>query len=41
MHLDPEATANRDPSRDHLISKAARSILKMTKAGFHSEVVTL
>jgi hypothetical protein len=30
-----DATANRRPSSDHLTSVAARSILRMTSAGFH------
>lgn len=30
-----DATANRLPSRDHLTSVAARSILRITSVGFH------
>jgi len=35
-HLAPDVTANRKPSNDQRTSNAARSIRRMTSAGFHA-----
>lgn len=40
-HLAPDATANLSPSFDHLTSIAARSILKITRAGFQVAGTTI